>query len=146
MEAELGPARHEEASDLARLSRVSFPDPWSASVFQRELQRPETRAWVARGPKGRRVAFVLGWRVLDEIQVLSVAVAPTWRRRGLASELLGAYLDALRSEGVREATLEVRASNRPAQALYGRLGFETAGQRPRYYRGGETALLLEAQL
>ncbi len=146
MEAELGAARSADAAALARISRMSFPDAWPLAVFQRELGRSATRAWVARETGGRVAAFVIGWRVRDEIQVLSVAVVPRWRRRGLASRLLEAYFGSLQAEGVREATLEVRASNRAAVALYERLGFETLGERPRYYRGGESALLLEAQL
>ncbi len=146
MEAELGPARSADAAALARISRTSFSEAWPLAVFQRELRRPETRAWVAREPGGHVAAFVIGWRVREEIQVLSVAVVPRWRRRGLASRLLEAYFGSLQGEGVREATLEVRASNRAAKALYERLGFETFGERPRYYRGGEAALLLEARL
>lgn len=146
MEVEVGPAVAADAPVLARISRVSFPDAWPLVVFQRELARPRTRAWVARVRGGRVGGFVLGWRVGHEIQVLSVAVEPRHRRRGIGSRLLEAYLEALRGEGVREATLEVGVSNRAAQALYSRLGFETLGRQTRYYRGGESALLLESQL
>jgi ribosomal-protein-alanine N-acetyltransferase len=59
---------------------------------------------------------------------------------------LNAYLDILRSEGVRQITLEVRASNDAAHEFYREFGFEVQGERPRYYPGGESALLLGAQL
>jgi ribosomal-protein-alanine N-acetyltransferase len=89
---------------------------------------------------------VLGWCVVDEVQVLSLAVDPCWRRRGVGRRLLNAYLDTLRSEGVRQVTLEVRASNEAAHEFYREFGFEVQGERPRYYPGGESALLLGAEL
>lgn len=146
MEVEARAARSDDAAALARISRLSFLDPWPASVFRAELRRRETRAWVADDSEGAVVGYALGWRVLDEVQVLSLAVDPPCRGRGVARDLLGAYLQDLRREGVRTVQLEVRASNRPAQALYRDFGFDCRGERPCYYPGGESALLLGVEL
>jgi ribosomal-protein-alanine N-acetyltransferase len=135
-----------DASAIARISRASFPDPWPETLFRNQLRRPETRAWVARDAEGSVVGYVVGSRVLDEVQVLSLAVDPPWRRRGVGRRLLTRYLETLRSEGIREVTLEVRASNGAAHEFYRAFGFEVQGERPRYYPGGETALLLGAEL
>jgi ribosomal-protein-alanine N-acetyltransferase len=144
--AEPGPAQKTDAMAFARISRASFPDAWPEAVFRAQLHRRETRAWVARDPETGVVAYVLGWRVLDEVQILSFAVDPSFRRRGVGRGLLDAYLSTLRAEGVRVVNLEVRASNRAAQVLYRNAGFRTDGERPRYYAGGEAALLLGADL
>jgi ribosomal-protein-alanine N-acetyltransferase len=146
MAAEAREAHPADAAALTRIARVSFPDPWPETVFRRELRRRETRAWVAGDPEGAVIGYVLGWCVLDEVQVLSLAVDPPWRGRGVARDLLAEYLRTLRSGGVRTVYLEVRASNRPAQALYRGFGFACQGERPRYYPGGESALLLGVQL
>jgi ribosomal-protein-alanine N-acetyltransferase len=146
MEAEARAARPADAAALARISGVSFPDPWPEAVFRTELRRPETRAWVAAEPRDKVIAYVLGWRVLGEVQVLSLAVDLPWRGRGVARDLLLAYLRELRAEGVRGVQLEVRASNGAAQALYRELGFARRGERARYYPGGESALLLGVEL
>ncbi len=146
MEPEACAARPGDASAIARISRASFPDPWPEGLFHNQLRRRETRTWVARDARKGVVGYVLGWRVLDEVQVLSLAVDPSSRRRGVGRALLNAYLETLRSEGVREITLEVRASNSVAHEFYREFGFEVQGARPRYYPGGETAVLLGAQL
>jgi ribosomal-protein-alanine N-acetyltransferase len=146
MEAEARVAASADAPALARISGLSFPDPWPETVFRTELLRRETCAWVAAEAGGSVIGYVLGWRVLDEVQVLSLAVDPPWRGRGVARDLLDSYLENLRGDGVRTVHLEVRTSNRPAQALYRRLGFACRGQRARYYPGGESALLLGVEL
>ena len=133
-------AAPEHAPGVANIAARSLPDPWPAAVFRRELERPMSRGRVAlRGASC--VAYVLGWRVLDEVQVLSLAVDPPWRRRGVGRRLLDEYLSELRGEGVQRVSLEVRASNGPAQELYRALGLHREGERPRYYGDGEDALI-----
>lgn len=133
------------ASGVANVAARSLPDPWPEPVFRRELERPMCRGRVAVGDAGC-LGYVLGWRVLDEVQVLSLAVDPPWRRRGVGRRLLGDYLSVLRGEGVQRVTLEVRASNGPAQELYRALGLHREGERPRYYGDGEDALLYGTRL
>jgi ribosomal-protein-alanine N-acetyltransferase len=72
-------------------------------------------------------------------------VHPEWRRRGIGDRLLRALLADARQAHARSATLEVRVSNSAAQTLYRKYGFVPVGQRPRYYRDGEDALLMTAQ-
>jgi ribosomal-protein-alanine N-acetyltransferase len=84
--------------------------------------------------------------VLDEVQLLSLAVAPEFRRHGVGRTLLARLLEDVRAAGVRRLTLEVRESNAAAQALYRGLGLVPEGARPRYYAGGETALLYGTRL
>jgi ribosomal-protein-alanine N-acetyltransferase len=145
MDTSVEPGRPDDAPELARIARASFPDPWSEAVLRAELERPSSVALVARAG-GEVAGYALGWRVHDEVQLLSFAVAPAHRRRGVGRALLARYVDELRAAGVRRLTLEVRESNLPALALYRRLGLAHEGARPRYYPGGETALLYGARL
>ena len=143
---------HADAAALARIMRRSFAEGWSEDAFRKELARPATRARVAVasseecGESEECVGYVLGWRVLDEVEILSFAVDPAWRRSGVATWLLEDYLDSMQREKVRRVMLEVRESNTAARALYRSGGFEVEGSRREYYRDGETALLLGTSL
>ncbi len=98
-------------------------------------------------PGGAGIAgYGLGWRTVDEVQILSFAVDPARRRRGVGSRLLGAYLERLRQGRARRVSLEVGVSNAAAPGLYSRLALVEQGRRPRSYPGGETALLYGAEL
>ena len=106
-----------------------------------------SRLYVLRHRTGVIVGFCAAWVVLDELHVNSLAVLPDWRGRGLASGLLAAVLEASREEGARRATLEVRASNVAARALYERSGFvQTAVRRGYYTDPPEDALILWLEL
>ncbi len=78
-----------------------------------------------------------------EVEVLNLVVLPSWRRRGVARELLLAAFSRARSAGARRAFLEVRESNLGARAFYLRIGFSEAGRRRAYYRNpSEDAMIL----
>ena len=78
---------------------------------------------------------------------MNVAVAPAFRRQGIGEGLMIALVDALRDKGMESLTLEVRASNSPAIALYDRLGFTEVGRRPNYYTDPrEDALIMRKEL
>ena len=121
-----------------------FNNPWGRSDYVRELADPE-RCWivVARAEDGTIVAYCAFWRIFDELHVNNLAVLPAWRRRGLGGALLGHVLTLGAAIGAPRTTLEVRASNAPALALYRAAGFVPAGVRRDYYsRPIEDALVL----
>lgn len=90
--------------------------------------------------------FINVWRVADEVEVLFVATAPRFQRRGHARIAMQETLRWAAGDGARSAVLEVRPSNVAARALYASLGFVEVGRRDRYYDDGEDALLLRATL
>lgn len=127
---------------VLRIERASFGVPWTMSTFRSLMERPATGLWVAESAGGI-VGYAVVWAVLDQAELGNVAVADGWRRRGLASRLVETVVTWLGDQGVREVFLEVRESNRGAQALYARLGFEAVGRRAGYYsRPKEDALVL----
>ena len=79
-------------------------------------------------------------------RVLSLAVSPDHRRRGVATRLMRGAFDVLRERGFDSVGLEVRVSNEPAQSLYEGLGFGVVGVDESYYGDGEDALLMERKL
>jgi ribosomal-protein-alanine N-acetyltransferase len=74
--------------------------------------------------------YLLSHDVLDEVHIMQVAVAPAYRRKGIAKQLSLCLMDAKQG---KELLLEVRESNHPAQLLYAKLGFTRSGYRKAYY-------------
>jgi ribosomal-protein-alanine N-acetyltransferase len=121
---------------------------WSRGVYDEELATPGRTylAAVVDDPD----ELLVGWAGLaagEEAQVMTVGVAPGYRRRGIATQLLGALLDVAREQGARSVLLEVRASDDGAQALYARAGFTPIGRRRHYYVAeGEDAIVMRTVL
>lgn len=130
---------------LAALEAAAFPDPWSERLLAGELVAPASLVLVAL-EAGSPVGYAAFRRAADEAELLRVAVAPEARRRGVARRLVEAGLARLGRDGVAACFLEVRPANRPALALYDRLGFRGTGRRGRYYPDGSDALVLRLDL
>lgn len=131
---------------VAELEKRCFPDPWSEKSIASELSN-KLALWLVAEEDGRVAGYIGSQTVPDESDMMNVAVHPDYRRRGIAEALVVALCDALREQGSVSLTLEVRASNEPAKALYQKLGFEQVGRRPNYYRNPkEDALILRKKL
>jgi ribosomal-protein-alanine N-acetyltransferase len=140
------PAVPADAKTLVALERRAFTDPWTEASFQEALTSAWTFALVAEATRGT-AGYLIGREVAGTGEVLNLAVAPEYRRRGIAGALLEAALAAFRRRRVDEVFLEVRESNLSAQALYLSRGFRPVGQRAAYYRNPkEDALVLRLAL
>ena len=130
---------------VAALEKLCFSDPWSEKSVASELNNPLSLWLVAL--EGDTVAGYVGSQsVMGESDMMNVAVHPDYRRRGIARALIRALIDGLRERGNHCLTLEVRASNASAIALYEKLGFAQVGRRPNYYRNPkEDALILRKE-
>lgn len=126
------------------IEHASFTNPWTREMYLAELDnRGVSYCFVVRNGDGAVIGFCSFWRVLDELHINNLAVAPEQRSRGAGTALLQHVLDEGRRLGARRATLEVRRSNEPARRLYERLGFTVAGVRRAYYTNPvEDALVL----
>jgi ribosomal-protein-alanine N-acetyltransferase len=125
-------------------------DAWPLSFFQRDLANEHSIYFAlelveeAEEPARAQLAGYAGyWLLDDEAHLMNIAVAPPWQGRGLGAYLLLETLAMMQGRGANSCTLEVRAGNGRAQALYRKLGFRVAGRRRRYYQdNGEDALLM----
>lgn len=145
-EVQLEPMTLADLDAVLAIEQQSFSMPWTDAMFRSELHNERTsrllvaRAEAAEGPIVGYIAYRI---VLDEMHVILMAVAPAWRRRGIARQLLCQAMDQARTVGCIRATLEVRVSNVPALQLYYSLRFAPVGTRPKYYlRPTEDALIL----
>ncbi len=144
------------ASDLARVLAIAAAVPtaphWPEFEFRRMLavaaQEPMRRAaWVAGFNEAAVQGFALASSAAGEAELETIVTAPQARGQGLGRALAGAALDWSRAAGAGRILLEVRASNRPALALYESLRFQTDGTRRGYYRNpDEDATLMSLAL
>ena len=124
--------------DVARLEAETMgSNAWSATLVADELPRKD-RAWWAAYDGKRLAGYCGGWVVDGQVQILKIATDPTYRRRGIARELIGLVASDARDLGATEMTLEVRLSNEGAQAFYETLGLARIGVHPHYYSGLRT--------
>lgn len=133
-------------AQVSALEAVCFRDPWSEKSVASELSNPLS-AWLVAVEGNTVVGYIGSQTVLDESDMMNVAVSPEHRRKGIAEALVLALADALRQKGSCKLTLEVRASNASAIALYEKLEFKQIGLRKNYYRNPkEDALILQKEL
>lgn len=115
---------------LAALHALAFdeaPRPWTAAEFAAFLAEPSTLLVTGDG------GFALGRVAGPEAELLTLAVAPAVRRRGLGRGLVAAFEAGAAARGAREALLEVAVTNGPARTLYAAAGYAEVGRRRGYY-------------
>lgn len=139
------PMNEDLVPQVAQLEKICFADPWSEKSIASELHNPLS-LWLAALENDTLIGYVGSQTCLDETDMMNVAVSPLYRRRGVAKALIDALTQQLKERGSRCLTLEVRASNAPAIALYYGLGFQKIGLRKNYYRNPkEDALILRKE-
>lgn len=142
----LGP---EDAVSLAELESGVFSDAWSAEHFVSLLKQEHFQAAGAFETRedsrsaSDLQAYVSGYNVAGELEIVNVAVRAKLRGQGLGARVLRFFLAETAANGLERAVLEVRRGNAAARALYARCGFTAIGTRKKYYADGEDALLLE---
>ena len=132
-------------SQVAELEKICFSDPWSEKSVASELSNPLS-LWLVAEEEGRVAAYIGSQTVMDETDMMNVAVHPDFRRQGLGEQLVTQLVEQLKEKGSHCLLLEVRASNAPAIGLYEKLGFAQIGRRKNYYRNPrEDALILRKE-
>lgn len=138
----------EDLPAVQEIDRLSFTLPWPASSFRYELlENDRSQLWVAEAlhPNGQKtiIGAIVVWLVVDEAHIATLAVHPEYRQMGIGKRLLITALRAAQQAGMQIATLEVRAGNLAAQALYQQFGFQVVGKRSAYYQDNhEDALIM----
>jgi len=136
----------DDAGGVALLERQLFAgEAWPLSSVVAEIASAGRIVLVAV-VDGEVVGYSVGMVAGEVVDLLRIGVAPSAQRRGLARSLLAALVDRATSAGAQRMLLEVSEENRPALALYAAEGFTEVDRRPRYYRDGSTALVLQRRL
>lgn len=133
MTVSLRPLDISDLDAIERIERVSYPTPWSRSMFASELAKPSSLSLAAVDDTGALLGYLILSRYVDAWHVMNVAVDPERRRQGIASALLERLFEITQDDARRGYTLEVRVSNVAAIRLYERFGFHSRGFRRGYY-------------
>ena len=139
------PMNESHVAQVAELEKICFSDPWSEKSVASELNN-SLSCWLVAEENGVVTGYVGSQTVIDESDMMNVAVHPDHRRKGIAEALILALSADLKERQNQCLTLEVRASNATAIALYEKTGFAEVGRRKNYYRNPkEDALILRKE-
>ena len=133
MRVRIVPMTADHLDEVAELERVCFTTPWSRNMLAEELDNYLSAFLVALDDNDKVAGYAGLQAVLDEGYITNVAVRPDCRRQGIAGKLLQVFLDFAKGNHLAFLSLEVRASNYDAIALYGSRGFRSVGRRKNYY-------------
>lgn len=132
----------EHVAQVAQLEKLCFSCPWSEISVSGELSNPLS-LWIVAVEGEQVIGYVGSQSVMGESDMMNIAVAPNFRRQGVARMLVKELIAQLKYNDVYCLTLEVRVSNIPAIKLYEKMGFVQVGRRPNYYTAPkEDALIL----
>ena len=139
------PMNASHVPQIAQLEKRCFSDPWSEKSIASELENPLS-VWLVAVDGGQLIGYVGSQTVLDGSDMMNIAVAPDFRRMGIAQAMVSNLIGRLKERNSRCLILEVRVSNLPAIALYEKMGFIQVGRRRNCYQNPkEDALILRKE-
>ena len=141
------PMRVADIPAVVAIETESFPVPWPAHAYQYELTQNDLASCLVLEIDGESIiGHGCIWMVVDEVHISTIAIANAWRGKRLGELLLIELIQIGIGRGGVMSTLEVRVSNKVAQALYAKLGFEIVGFRKAYYTNNrEDALIMTVE-
>lgn len=147
----ISPGETGDAAEMAKLHARAFYRGWSAEEFEDYLSDSRTTPiYLACDARRRQAGFAALRVVEDEAELLTIVVAPKYRRKGVGHALMQAIFDDLRTTRASQLFLEVDNQNAPARRLYQQLGFSVIGERKGYYPRPDgtaaTALVMRREL
>jgi ribosomal-protein-alanine acetyltransferase len=141
--------RRMKESDLEKvlaMEKEIFPDPWDFNAFDSDLKNEHSWLLVAE-QDGEIVGYSVLYIVADELQIGNFGVGEAFRRQGIGKKMMTEIIKIAEERSCGSIYLEVRESNKAAQALYFSFGFESVGRRIGYYRSPrENAILMAKEL
>ena len=139
----LVPMSRDNVGQIADIEQECFSHPWSRRMLEEELDNLSASFIAAQAEDGTILGYAGLTVVLDEGYINNIAVREEYRKQGIASALLDVFVRFAQAHQLAFLTLEVRASNSAAIALYQKHGFERAGERKNYYEAPkEDAILM----
>lgn len=136
----------EDVESVYQLSCESFSEPWSLESIAKETENPVAIYKVAE-EAGKIIGFGGMWQVMDEGEIINIAVQKTYQKQGIGQMILEQLIEEAKSRKIVMIHLEVRKSNETAQHLYQKLGFSSIATRKAYYHEPtEDAIIMQCSL
>jgi [ribosomal protein S18]-alanine N-acetyltransferase len=136
-----------DIDDVFKIETISFSTPWSKEAFYNELTQNRFAKYIVIQYEDELVGYCGVWIVVDEAHITNIAILPDFRGKKLGEMLLTKIMDEARKLGATTMTLEVRVTNKVAQNLYRKLGFQNGAVRKKYYTDNlEDALVMWVKL
>lgn len=126
------PMQLNDLDSIMEIEEASFTDAWTRSGFEESLTQTYAKMFTAKIGE-TVVGYCCLYHILDEGEIINVAIHPNWRGRGLGGRMLGFLLEEGRKDGVNRFILDVRESNVAAQKLYESAGFKKIALQKRFY-------------
>ncbi len=123
----------EDIDEVVKIENQSFTDPWKREFFLEEINNTLACPLVAKFNQNV-VGYACLWIFLDELQIANIAVAPTFRKKGIGTKIMEKIISYAQRNFLKRITLDVRESNKEAINLYNKFGFKILGKRKNYYR------------
>ena len=123
----------EDLRGIAEIEKECFEKPWSYESFCMEYADKNKFYFVARNGEGKVIGYGGYAHILDEGHIMNIAVTESYRKQGVAKAIVAKMIGSARDNGINSITLEVNDANKPAIALYEKMGFEFCGLRKHYY-------------
>ncbi|WLD93688.1 ribosomal protein S18-alanine N-acetyltransferase [Alkalihalobacillus sp. AL-G] len=137
----------EDLEAILKIEHTSFPNPWSRTAFYNEVVNNQFATYLLLEIDGQVIGYCGIWIIIDEAHITNIAILPEYRGKNYGEALFRKAIDEARRHGAKTMTLEVRLSNRVAQNMYRKFGFENGGIRKNYYTdNGEDALVMWVNL
>ena len=142
MNFEIKRLSEENSAAVAEIEKLCFSKPWSEGTVSSEIKSGFSDFFGAFS-EGELAGYIGGRTICGETEIFNVAVAPEFRRKGMADALIKKFIEAVREKETQVIFLEVRTSNLGAISLYEKNGFVFCGIRKDYYTDPkENALLM----
>ncbi|MGP7819577.1 ribosomal protein S18-alanine N-acetyltransferase [Niallia sp. 01092] len=132
----------EDIEEIYTIETMSFTTPWSKEAFYNELTQNRFAAYVVIEHNKHLVGYCGVWIVVDEAHITNIAILPEYRGIKLGEKLLKKIMQEAKNKGAVTMTLEVRVSNKIAQNLYRKLGFQDGAIRKNYYTDNQEDALV----
>ena len=136
-------AAESDVPAVEEVEKACFSVPWSYESLYHDILENKLAFYIVAEIDSKVCGYVGVWKIFDEGHITNVAIAPEYRRMHIASAMLSVLFDVTGAQGIDSYTLEVRAGNQAAIALYEGFGFREAGLRKGYYEdNGEDAIIM----
>ncbi len=139
-------ATTKDLAEMYKIELASYETPWPREMFYLDyLFDGKAHYYVARWMK-KIVGFLGVWNEGEKLHIVNIAVHPSYRKKGVGSQLMEFAIYLARRSKKKEIYLEVRESNSVAQKLYKKFGFSEDGRIPQYYIDGEDGIIMRRKL